>query len=311
MESAFHARQHTLPAGLIPATVVPMTAGGDIAWSQLGRYLREVAATRPVALAVTADTGEVLHLSPAEQYRIVELAKAETGLRIVAGLPAAGRGQPDAVAAVVAHARALGAAGADALLVFPDGTGDDAVVAYHRAVGDAGLPLIAFQLQPALGGVIYRPALLRRLLALEAVVALKEASFDRGVFRATAAIAAAAGVALLTGNDNFILESFELGAHGALLGFGALLTGHQVAMIEAWNAGRADEARRRAAPLQRLADVLFAPPVGHYRARIKECLVMLGQLDAAHVRPPLGAVNAAERARLRHALHDAGVAAAA
>jgi 4-hydroxy-tetrahydrodipicolinate synthase len=312
VESAFHDRQHTLPPGLIPATVVPMTAGGDVDWAQLGRYLREVAAAGPAALAVTADTGEVLHLTPAEQYRVVALAKAETGLPIVAGLPAAGDGRPsDAVATAVAHARALAAAGADALLVFPDGAGGDAVVAYHRAVGDAGLPLIAFQLQPALGGVIYRPDVLARLLDLDAVVALKEASFDRDIFEATAAIAGVAGICLLTGNDNFILDSFELGAQGALLGFGALLTAPQVAMIDAWNAGRGDEARRLGTPLQRLADVIFAPPLGDYRARLKECLVMLGLLDAAHVRPPLRGVDDAERGRLRRALHDAQLAVAA
>lgn len=39
------------------------------------------------------------------------------------------------------------------------------------------LPIILFQLQPALGGVIYDSETLARLLTLDNVVALKEASF--------------------------------------------------------------------------------------------------------------------------------------
>src|SRR5436189_1797598 len=35
-------------------------------------------------------------------------------------------------------------------------------------------------------------------------------------------------ITLLTGNDNFILESFFLGATGALIGFGAVMTREQV-----------------------------------------------------------------------------------
>ena len=76
-------------------------------------------------------------------------------------------------------------------------------------------------------------------------------------------------ITLLTGNDNFIFESFVLGAQGALIGFGAIMTREQVRMIEAgapeYSPGQG--ARRR---VQRLADVVFAAPVGDYRARMKE-----------------------------------------
>jgi 4-hydroxy-tetrahydrodipicolinate synthase len=309
MESAFHRHQHKPLAGLTPATVVPMTSAGDVDWPGLRRYLRHVAAAGPVALAVTADTAEVAHLSPAEQIEIVTVARAETGLPVIAGLLGAPTNQ------AVARAEALGRAGADALLVFPTpvflGARDDVALAYHRALGEAGVPLIAFQLQPALGGTIYRPDVLRQLLALDAVVAVKEASFDRDQFRAGAAAVAEVGTAsLLTGNDNFILESFQLGADGALFGFGAVRTAEQVALVAAWQAGRVDESAARAQPLQRLADAVFAPPVGDYRARLKECLVGLGVLDAAHVRPPLLPIGAAERARLLQVLHDTEVPAA-
>ena len=51
-----------------------------------------------------------------------------------------------------------------------------------------------------------------------------------------------------------------LGATGALIGFGAVMTREQVEMIEAWQAGRIDEARALGRRVQRLADVVFAAP---------------------------------------------------
>ena len=48
-------------------------------------------------------------------------------------------------------------------------------------------------------------------------------------------------ITLLTGNDNFILESFMLGATGALIGFGAVMTREQVDMIDAWQDGRTED----------------------------------------------------------------------
>lgn len=301
MESAFHSAQHTtsLPLhGLIPATVVPMTTAGEVDLVELRRYLSWIADQGPVALAVTADTGEVAQLSHAEQLQVVEAATQVTGLPCIAGLTAS------STARAVDRANDLRQAGAAALLVFPTpaflGARDQVALDYHRAIGEAGLPLIVFQLQPSLGGVLHRPGPLRRLLELDAVVAIKEASFDRDRFQESAAVVAEVGnVTLLTGNDTFILESLALGAEGALLGFGAVMTHAQVTMVDAWRAGRVEEAQAWSARLQPLADAIFAAPIGDYRSRLKEVLVMLGVLAGAHVRAPLLAIGDEDRSRLR------------
>jgi dihydrodipicolinate synthase/N-acetylneuraminate lyase len=85
------------------------------------------------------------------------------------------------------------------------------------------------------------------------------------------------------------------------------MVAEQVEMIHAWQDGRTEEARRLATRLQRLADAVFAPPVGSYRARLKECLVLLGVLDAAHVRLPLLPISGQERASLERVLSEVGV----
>ena len=78
-------------------------------------------------------------------------------------------------------------------------------------------------------------------------------------------------------------------------------------MIDAWRAGRIDDARALGRRIQRLADVVFAKPVGDYRVRLKECLVALGVLEAAHIRRPLLGISDDERAALSEVLVEVGL----
>jgi 4-hydroxy-tetrahydrodipicolinate synthase len=98
-----------------------------------------------------------------------------------------------------------------------------------------------------------------------------------------------------------------LGATGALIGFGAVMTREQVDMIRAWQEGRIDEARALGRRVQRLADVVFARPVGDYRVRLKECLRILGVLEHAHVRKPLLPISPEERVFLAEVLAEVGL----
>ncbi len=107
---------------------------------------------------------------------------------------------------------------------------------------------------------------------------------------------------MLTGNDNFILESFLLGADGALIGVGTLAIAEQLEMIARLREGDVKSARNvYDEVIQPLVSVIFAPPVRNYRARVKEALVALGVLDEAYVRPPLLPLDPDER----RAVHEA------
>jgi len=80
---------------------------------------------------------------------------------------------------------------------------------YHRAIADAAsLPMVIFQLPPALAGVLYSREALLRLAEIPSVVAIKEASFDAVRFVETVRVLQGAPrrIQVLTGNDNFILE---------------------------------------------------------------------------------------------------------
>jgi 4-hydroxy-tetrahydrodipicolinate synthase len=157
--------------------------------------------------------------------------------------------------------------------------------------------------------VLFTTEILHRLITIPSVVAIKEASFDALRFlQVKAALESASRkITFLTGNDNFVCESFILGAEGALLGFSTLGTREQVLMLEAVRRGDISQARELGARLQPLADVIFAPPITDYRARTKEALKLLGILDNTAVRPPLLPVSEAECEIIRGALQNAGL----
>jgi 4-hydroxy-tetrahydrodipicolinate synthase len=298
--------------GIIPALVTPMTPEGQVDLPGLRRYAQWLAAQGPVALAVNVDTGEGPHLTAEEKRQTLEtVAEAVTGkCKVVGGVAGPSTAQG------VANAQAAQAAGAEALLIFPipaflgQPLNPEVPYRYHAAIAEAvDLPLILFQLQPALGGVLFTTEILHKLITIPSVAAIKEASFDAMRFlQVKAAVESASRkITFLTGNDNFIYESFILGAEGALLGFSTIGTREQVHLLEAIQRGDFAGARELGSRLQPLADVIFAPPVTDYRARTKEALKMLGILENTTVRPPLLSISEAECESIRQALQRSGL----
>ena len=188
-------------------------------------------------------------------------------------------------------------AGVSGVVVFPhpvfvgEPQSPEVIYEHNAAIAEAtGLPTVVFQLQPSLGGVLFSRETLLRLASIPNVVAIKEASFDAVRFVETVRILqdAPRRIQVLTGNDNFILESFILGADGALIGFGTLAVAEQIEMIRRYQAGDLDGAQRIYDDVvQPLVSTIFAPPVRDYRARTKEALCELGVIHSSVVRRPL------------------------
>jgi 4-hydroxy-tetrahydrodipicolinate synthase len=298
--------------------VTPLTDDFALDLPALRSYIRWLRGFEGVkALAVNMDTGEGPHLSQEERRRVLETYADETQGQtpLLAGIAAR------YTAEAVELARDAASLGASGLVVFPipafagELLPPELPFEYHAAIARAtDLPLVLFQLQPALGGVIFTPEALQRLLEIDQVVAIKEASFDRGCFAETAGLLASAPrrIALLTGNDNFILDSFLAGADGALIGMGTVAIAEQVDMIAKAKAGDEAGARRiERTVVEPLAEVLFARPVRNYRARIKEALRLLGVLPNAVVRPPLLPLSGGERSAVADALARQNLAAPA
>ena len=299
--------------GLIPATVLPLTDDAEIDEPALRSYIRWLLGFDGLkALAANMDTGEGPHLSRDEKRRVLEIYVEECAVAGGGRVPVlAGIGGPY-TAAACELARDAERAGASGIVVFPipafagEPLAPEVPYGYHRAIAEAcGLPMVLFQLQPALAGVLFSRATLLRLIEIPTVVAIKEASFDAVKFVETRRTLdeAPRRITFLTGNDNFILESFVLGCTGALIGFGTIAIAEQVEMFRLVAEGDIAGARAISeAVVQPLADALFAPPVRNYRARMKEALRELGVLSNTTMRPPLLGLDEGEQETVRRAL---------
>jgi 4-hydroxy-tetrahydrodipicolinate synthase len=300
--------------GIIPAVIVPMRQDYAIDFEAFRRYLEWVVSQGPVGLAVNVDTGEGPYLTPEERSEVIRTAREVAAGRcfVVAGV-----GGPSTLNAIH-NARAARDAGADALLVFPtaaflnDPLDGRIMVEYHKAIGDAsGLPLIVFQLGPVFGGVNYPPDALAETLRIPQIIGLKDASFDAQRFVMTRDVIRQADhpITLLTGNDNFLLESFLLGAEGGLLGYGAVGVGLLVDMLNAVASHEFDRAAAMQGRVQGFCDYIYGRPIGDYRARCKVALVPMGLLtpEQTYVRPPYLSLWEAEREAAYRAVEKAGL----
>src|SRR5262249_10506563 len=136
----------------------------------------------------------------------------------------------------------------------------------------------------------YTPDALRSMMKVPHVIGIKDASFDPMRFTMVRDIVDEQDrkITLLTGNDNFLLESFLMGAEGGLLGYGAVGAGLLIEQLGAVKQHAFDLAKRQQATVQGYCDYIYGHPIGDYRARCKVALVHMGILnpEQTYVRPP-------------------------
>ncbi len=105
-------------------------------------------------------------------------------------------------------ARGLGYHGGLLSLAALRGAGEDEIIDHCRAVAEV-LPLVGFYLQPAVGGIHLPAGFWRRFAAIDNVVAIKIAPFNRyrtlDVVRGVVEAGAEERITLYTGNDDHIV----------------------------------------------------------------------------------------------------------
>jgi 4-hydroxy-tetrahydrodipicolinate synthase len=281
--------------GLVPAVPVPFRGGELDAAAQRG-YAGWMA-PRPVAgVAVWAHTGRGPHLS-AEQRRLVLDSWREA--------------LPDRV--IVAGARDIGMAiearrgRADAILAFPERNDP---VAYHTRLSRE-LPVIAFYLYEAAGGVSYDDPTLHAILEIPNVVGIKVATLDSVMTfqRIAALLRQHPGKLLITGEDRFLGYSVLLGARAALIGMGAALPEMQAALLRA----RAEADWPRFVQLSewcdRFAQATFVPPMEGYVRRMLWAAAADGAIPADACDDPWGPpLPPGERNEVERVVRDARAA---
>jgi 4-hydroxy-tetrahydrodipicolinate synthase len=300
-------------SGIMPANLLPFGADLSIDEPAYRRHLRWLADVPGVTgIVANGHAAEVSSLTREERRRALAIAADEVAGRcpIVAGVYADGTREAVDLAR---DARAEGAAG---VLVFPPTLfmwgaqlKPDMVLAHFSAIAaGAGLPIVVFEYPPA-SGIGYAPETLACLTEIPAVAAVKDWSNDVVAFERNLRAVRATGrpVAMLSSFTMSLMASFLLGADGAISGMGSVAADLQVELFAACQKGDLDGARRLNDRLDPLVRVFYAAPFVDMHNRMKEALVLLGRIPAAHVRPPLTPVGGAEREAIRRALAAASL----
>jgi len=217
----------------------------------LTRYYRDAGAG---GLAVGVHATQFA-IREAGLYRpVLELAMEESqgGVVMIAGLA----GKTSAAKREAQVARELGYHAGMLSLGAMKGASIDALIRHCAAVAEE-IPLVGFYLQPAVGGIPLPEPFWRRFAAIENVIAIKIAPFDRyrtlDVVRGVVAARAEERIALYTGNDDHILldlavpfavkrdgEEVRVRIVGGLLGHWGVWTKTAVQLFERVKAGDID-----------------------------------------------------------------------
>jgi len=264
------------------------------------RAQREYAAwmqRQPVAgVAVWAHTGRGPHLTPEQRRLVLDSWRAALPDKVIV-----------AGASSIEMAREAKRGGADALLAFP--TRDNAI-AYHAEIARE-LPVIAFYLYEAAGGVSYDDATLHAILALPGVIGIKVATLDSVMtFQRIATVMRDHPEKLLiTGEDRFLGYSLQMGARAALIGMGAALTDVQAALLRSRASGDDRAFLRLSTQVDAFAETTFVAPMEGYIRRMLWALAADGVIPDDACDDPWGpALPAAERDQVRRAVRDARAA---
>ena len=294
-------------SGIMPANILPFRADLSIDEPAYRKHLRWLADTPGVTgIVANGHAAEVASLSRDERRRALAIALDEVAgaCRIIAGV------YTDGTAEAVELARDARAAGAAGVLLFPPTlfmwgaqVKPDMVLRHYREVAAVGLPIIAFE-YPPVTGIGYSPETLARLADIPEVVGVKDWSNDIVAFEQNLRAVRSTGrpVAMLSSFTMSLMATFLLGADGAISGMGSVTADLQAELFAACQKGDVEGARRINDRLEPLVRVFYAPPFVDMHNRMKEALVLLGRIPAAHVRPPLTPVPAAERDAIARAL---------
>jgi 4-hydroxy-tetrahydrodipicolinate synthase len=301
-----------IPHGVIPAVLLPFYTDLSIDEAAFRKHLADVAATPGIsAITINAHSTEVASCTFDEQRRVLEITQDAIGdrLPIVHGIWADGSIEAARIARMAADG------GSSALLVFPPapftlGQSPEMVLAHFKRIADAtDLPLIAFQYPLATGQGYPKDTLLKLVDAVPSVRAIKDwiNNVPHHEWHVRTLQSLPRPVNVLTTHSAWLLSSLVLGCNGLLSGSGSVIADLQSAMFKVVQANDLAEAKRLNDRIDPLMRAFYADPFVDMHNRMKEALVLLGRLPRAVVRPPLVKLEAAEIARIRQALIEAGL----
>ncbi|MFJ3600490.1 4-hydroxy-tetrahydrodipicolinate synthase family protein [Streptomyces sp. NPDC090126] len=257
------------------AMITPFTAAGALDPDAARAHAARLVAGGCDGIVLSGTTGESPTTTDAEKSALLRAVRAEVG----DGVPLlSGVGGPDTAAALRLARQAE--AGADGLLVvspYYSRPPQAAVEAYFLRVADStGLPLMLYDI-PGRTGVRVEPETVLRLADHPRVVAVKDCSYD--LLGATRVLARTS-LAYYSGSEELNLPLYAVGGAGYVSTVANVAPRQMRAPLDAFDAGRTDEAARLNGLTAGLVALMMA-------SGLPGTVTAKALLDAGPVREPL------------------------
>ena len=303
-----------VPAGVIPAALMPFNEDLSIDEKSLRSHIRDLASVNGISsLCVNGVSQETPGLTLDEQKRGMDIMADEVGDKVPLMHGVIAQGPIDAAKI----ARQAEAGGASCLLVFPPpvfarGSAmlPEMALGHYKAIADVtDLPLIVFQYETSTGMAIPLDTLVRLSEEVPSLAAIKDRSnnpieHERNI-RVLQNLSRPVNV--LTTHSAWLLPSLVLGCNGILSGSGSVHADLHVAL---WNAIQNNDlatAKKINDKIYPMSSCFYSAPTLDMHTRMKEALVMLGRLPSARVRLPWVELSNEERNNVRKALTQSGL----
>lgn len=286
--------------GSIVAIVTPFK-DGRIDEERYRKLIEEQIEGGTSAIVPCGTTGESATLSMEEHAQVIDIAVDAVKKRVPVIAGAGGNSTREAIE-LTRHAKAAGADATLQVTPYYNKPTQEGLYRHFSAIAQAvSFPQVLYNV-PGRTSVNMLPETVARLAELPEIKAIKEAS---GSLAQMADVLNLAGdkITLLSGDDNVTLPVLSIGGKGVISVLANLIPEDNAKMIQAWEEGRADEARQRFFRLFPLCKAMFyeTNPIP-----VKTGLALMGKIDG-EMRLPLSPMAPANVEKLRKDLQAYGV----
>ncbi|MBN2061938.1 MAG: 4-hydroxy-tetrahydrodipicolinate synthase [Deltaproteobacteria bacterium] len=253
------------------------------------------------AIVPCGTTGESATLNVKEHERVIDITVEEVGGRVPVIAGTGGNSTQEAVE-LTRHAKE---AGADATLqvtpYYNKPTQEGLYRHFAEIAKQVPLPQVMYNV-PGRTSVNMLPETVARLAELPEIVAIKEASGNLGQMTEIIHLAGDK-IVLLSGDDNLTLPVLAIGGKGVISVVANIMPRENARLIQAWEEGEHDEARRLFYYLFPLSQAMFfeTNPVP-----VKTSLALMGKITEG-LRLPLAPMSENNLARLKKVLSGYGL----
>lgn len=198
--------------------------------------------------------------------------------------------------------------GADAIMVYAPviyrgaADQDEKVKEYYQLMSKPGLPIIAFYLYEAAGGISYSKELLRCILNMPQVLGIKMATLDSVMtYQEVSEMVGKEfpDKVLITGEDRMFGYTLMRGAQAALVGIGSACTALQKNMMNAYYQKRYEEFLSLSLKVDQLAECTFVTPMEGYIKRMLAILELLGVIPHSAAYDSFGPIQELPSAEMK------------